>query len=79
MKIQIPPNLLKFSTKKIKLTKCETHPLNNHYLFHYKTPKLQNQTQFHQMTNKYNFLKSQTNLNMYISYIHTTNFNRKKL
>ena len=31
------------------------------------------------MTNKYNFLKSQTNPNMYKSYIHTTNFYRKKL
>jgi hypothetical protein len=40
---------------------------------------LQNQTQFHQMTNKYNVLKSQTNLNMYKSYIYTTNFYRKKL
>jgi hypothetical protein len=30
----------------------------SHYLFHYKTLKLQNQTQFHQMTNKYYFSKS---------------------
>ena len=30
------------------------------------------------MRNKYNFLKSQTNLNMYKSYIHTTNFYGKK-
>jgi hypothetical protein len=31
-----------------------THQIT-HYLFHYKTLKLQNQTQFHQMINKYNF------------------------
>jgi hypothetical protein len=34
--------------------------------------KLQNQTQFHSMTNKYNFLNSQINPNMYKSYIYTT-------
>jgi hypothetical protein len=37
-------------------------------LFYYKTHKLQNQTHFHQMTNKYNFLKFQTNHNMHKSY-----------
>jgi hypothetical protein len=39
-------------------------------------PKLQNQNQnqFHQITTKYNFSKSQTNSNMYKSYIHTINF-----
>ena len=30
-------------------------------------------------TNKYNFIKSQTNPIMYKSYIHTTNFYGKKL
>jgi hypothetical protein len=29
------------------------------------------------MTDKYNFLKSQTNLNMYKLYIHTTHFHKK--
>ena len=29
------------------------------------------------MTNKYNFFKSETNLNMYKSYIHTINFYEK--
>jgi hypothetical protein len=48
------------------------------YFFHYNTPRLQNQTQFHQMTNKYNFSKFQTNSNMCKSYIHITNFSRKK-
>jgi len=47
-------------------------------LFHYKIRKLQNQTQFHQMTNKYNFSKSQTNPNMYKSYIHTINLYKKR-
>jgi len=37
-------------------------------LFYYKTLKLQNQTHFHQMTNKYNFLKFQINHNMHKSY-----------
>jgi hypothetical protein len=50
-----------------------------HYLFNYKIFKLQNQTQFHQMINKYNFLKSQTKSNMYKSCIYTTNFYRKNL
>ena len=30
------------------------------------------------MTDKYNFLKSQANLNMYKLYIHTTHFYKKK-
>jgi hypothetical protein len=50
-----------------------------HYLFNYKILKLQNQTQFHQMINKYNFLKSQTKSNMYKSCIYTINFYRKNL
>jgi hypothetical protein len=37
----------------------------SHCLFHYKTLKSQNQNQFHQIQNKYNFKKFQTNSNMY--------------
>jgi hypothetical protein len=55
-----------------------THKIT-YYFFHYNIHKLKNQNQFHQMRNKYNFLKSQTNPNIYQSYILTTNFSRKKL
>ena len=37
----------------IKLTKYNWCP---HHFFNYNIPKLQNQTQFHQMINKINFL-----------------------
>jgi hypothetical protein len=47
------------------LIKYETCPLNKSLFIHYKTHKLQNQTQFHQMTNKYIFSKSQPDSNMY--------------
>ena len=51
----------------------------SHCLFHYKTLKSQNQNRFNKITNKYNFLKSQTNPKIYKSYIHTINFHRKKV
>jgi hypothetical protein len=44
-----------------------------------KHPSHKNQTQFHQITNNYNFSKSQINPNMYKSYIHTIHFYEKKL
>jgi hypothetical protein len=52
--------------------------LNKPLFIYYKTPNSsQIQNNFHQFTNKYNFIKSQTNPNMYKSYIHTTNLYEK--